>query len=289
MTTAGKEGHDVRIESTHPAEPGTVEPEVNEPEMNEPEGGEPEAAAWKSERDEHTERNGYEPAVAESDAAEPEAETETERRADEQSEVAEPVTVAPHTGIYEHPDYEPPLAERADEEPDTGTEERAHEEPEVADPVAATPYTGIHEGVGEEHMADEPAADEFAAAESEADEPAAYAPATAQPVTNGAVSNTSMSTEPPNLDAPLIASDESTRFHEQIHQIQGTFVDDPRQSVRDAEHLLEDIVRSLAAGLEERRRALTPMGREDGSGTEELRQALRSYRSLAVQLLGPEN
>ena len=143
-------------------------------------------------------------------------------------------------------------------------EERVVEEPAATEPEAAEP----------ESTAAEPGAPEAESVEPEAPEPEALE---------------SASIDAALTDTPLIAADESARFHEQIHQIQGMFVDDPLQSVRDADHLLEDIVRSLATGLEERRRALTPMWREDGSETEQLRQALRSYRSLAVQLLGPEN
>jgi len=245
MTIAGKEGHDVRIESPRPAERDIVEPDTGEPEAVEPEAVEPE--------------NG-ESARAEQDA---EHDPGRDERVGHEFRAAEPAA-----------------------EPETGTHERTDEERGIAEPVAATPHTGIYGRADEEPTSDEPDADDFAVAgadgntDGDADEPVPYTPVTGEPV--------SRSTEPPEFGSPLIASGESMRFHEQIHQIQGMFVDDPRQSVRDAEHLLEDIVRSLASGLEERRRALTTFSGADGSGTEELRQALRSYRSLAVQLLGPE-
>lgn len=283
MTIAGKEGHDVRIESPRPAERDIVEPDTGEPEAVEPEAVEPEnGESARAEQDAEHDPGRDERVGHEFGAAEPAAEPETgmHERVGE-----EPPTYERRT-TYEHTSSEPVAAEPIAAEPVAGTHERADEERGIAEPVAATPHTGIYGRADEEPTSDEPDADDFAVAgadgntDGDADEPVPYTPVTGEPV--------SRSTEPPEFGSPLIASGESMRFHEQIHQIQGMFVDDPRQSVRDAEHLLEDIVRSLASGLEERRRALTTFSGADGSGTEELRQALRSYRSLAVQLLGPE-
>ena len=291
MTTAGKEGRDVRIESPRSTErdvdePVAVEPETDEAEAAESEETDREDAAYTSEYEsEHDHRVGHEPEIAEPAAAEPE--TGSHGRADEEPAAYEPRGYEPNG--YEPNGYEP------NGYGSSGYGSATHE------PVAGESETGAHGGAMDEHGIDEERGiDEPVAAGYEADEPVPYTPVSSDPMTGDpmigeAVSgpgdpvNEAPTTEPPEFGSPLIATDESARFHEQIHQIQGTFVDDPRQSVRDAEHLLEDIVRSLTAGLEERRRALTSLSGEDGSGTEELRQALRSYRSLATQLLGPES
>lgn len=287
----------MRIQSPRPAEPETDDPEAVEPEMTEEE-----AAAQVRERDE---RSGHRPEVGEPVATEPAA--EDDGHVGRESRAAESETEEPAPGIHEHAGREFGADEPGAREP--GIRDhfgREHEADEVDEPTGSAPEPGVYEHVGQEPGADESAAvpshtgtygsadeertayepdvDDFAAAGAVADEPVPYTPVRAE---SGATAP-APTTEPPEFGAPLITADESARFHEQIHQIQGTFVDDPRQSVRDAEHLLEDIVRSLAAGLEERRRALTSLSSEDGSGTEELRQALRSYRSLATQLLGPE-
>lgn len=286
----------MRIES-----PRSTERDLDEPEAVEPETNEPEAAG-----SEETDREGAE--------HKSDYESEHGHGVGRDPEIAEPATAEPETGGYGRADEEPAVHGPGAHEP--GAHETSAYEPSgygssgygssaygstAHEPVADESGTGAREGTmdergideergfDEEHSFDEPVAAGYGA-----DEPVPYTSVSGDPVTGEAVSSpgdavSAPTTEPPEFGAPLIAADESTRFHEQIHQIQGTFVDDPRQSVRDAEHLLEDIVRSLAAGLEERRRALTSLSGEDGSGTEELRQALRSYRSLATQLLGPEN
>ena len=288
----------MRIHSPHPAEPETDDPEAVEPEMSDEE-----AAEQARERDE---RLGHEPEVGEPIATEPAAGdgeyVGRESRTAEPENEAEPgihENVGRESGIHESGIHEDIGHEHADHEPETdeptgsaaepGVYEHVGQEPGIGESAAVppAPHTATYGSADEERVAAEPDVDDFAAAGAAADEPVPYTPVAAEP--GAATPTPAPTTEPPQFGAPLIAADESARFHEQIHQIQGTFVDDPRQSVRDAEHLLEDIVRSLAAGLEERRRALTSLSSEDGSGTEELRQALRSYRSLATQLLGPEN
>ncbi|MGI5201920.1 hypothetical protein ACQEU6_10105 [Spirillospora sp. CA-108201] len=79
----------------------------------------------------------------------------------------------------------------------------------------------------------------------------------------------------------LIASTEAERFRERWHAVQAGFVDDPGESVRQADGLASEAVDALGRALAAHRRSLT--GALDGGApadTERLRLALRGYRDL---------
>ncbi|HEY1225767.1 MAG TPA: hypothetical protein VGF26_00465 [Ramlibacter sp.] len=84
------------------------------------------------------------------------------------------------------------------------------------------------------------------------------------------------------LFPPQVASD----FRGRWDQVQIGFVDDPRQAVQKADELVAEVMKSLASNFAEQRSRL-----EDGIGhggevnTENLRVALRSYRSFFQRLL----
>ena len=84
------------------------------------------------------------------------------------------------------------------------------------------------------------------------------------------------------LFPPQVASD----FRGRWDQVQIGFVDDPRQAVQQADELVAEVMKSLASNFAEQRSRL-----EDGIGhggevnTENLRVALRSYRSFFQRLL----
>jgi hypothetical protein len=70
-------------------------------------------------------------------------------------------------------------------------------------------------------------------------------------------------------------------------RIQSGFVDDPRGSVTEAAELITQITSTLVSAVQERERTLR--GAWDGSGdadTEDLRNALRDYRSFFERLIG---
>jgi hypothetical protein len=84
----------------------------------------------------------------------------------------------------------------------------------------------------------------------------------------------------------LFAGDDAENFRRQWQDIQGSFVDEPRRSVEQADQLVASVIKRLAdvfanerAGLE---RSWT--SGQDVS-TEDLRQALRRYRSFFDRLL----
>lgn len=86
--------------------------------------------------------------------------------------------------------------------------------------------------------------------------------------------------------AQLFADDEVERFRSQWQAIQTTFVDDPQDAVRGADHLVAEVMQALAATFTEHKRGLEEQWQSGTEAqTEDLRQALRRYRSFFNQLL----
>jgi hypothetical protein len=85
---------------------------------------------------------------------------------------------------------------------------------------------------------------------------------------------------------PLLPPDQSDRFVTRWQDIQASFVDEPRQSVAQADALVADLMQRLAAGFsDERQRLETQWDRGDDVSTEDLRVALRRYRAFFDRLL----
>jgi len=72
-----------------------------------------------------------------------------------------------------------------------------------------------------------------------------------------------------------------TRFRDRWQELQSDFVDDPARAVRGADDLVDEIIRELA----ERKQGLEERWRGGPDDTEELRVAMREYRSFFNQLL----
>jgi len=83
-----------------------------------------------------------------------------------------------------------------------------------------------------------------------------------------------------------MSPDEGRVFQERWEQIQVSFVDEPQESVRDADSLVAEVMQKLANTFADERSRLE---REWESGadvsTEDLRQALQQYRSFFRRLL----
>lgn len=89
---------------------------------------------------------------------------------------------------------------------------------------------------------------------------------------------------PPSVE--LLAASDAERFRTQWTEIQTRFVDDPRDAVQDADQLVAEVMRSLATTFTDHKHQLEGRWQEgDGVDTEELRQALRHYRSFFDHLL----
>jgi predicted component of type VI protein secretion system len=69
-------------------------------------------------------------------------------------------------------------------------------------------------------------------------------------------------------------------------ELQASFVDDPGESVQRADGLVSEVVESLTSTLTSRTNALRDRWKSaESADTEELRQALRDYRSVLEHLL----
>ena len=84
------------------------------------------------------------------------------------------------------------------------------------------------------------------------------------------------------LFPPEVAAD----FRNRWDQVQIGFVDDPRRAVQQADELVAQVMKSLAASFAEQRARLEAgLGQGAQSNTEDLRVALRGYRSFFQRLL----
>jgi hypothetical protein len=87
-------------------------------------------------------------------------------------------------------------------------------------------------------------------------------------------------------DVQLMPEEHAARLRDQWHQVQSTFVDDPRGAVSQADTLVAEVMQTLASGFAEHKRGLEESWqRGEEAGTEDLRQALQSYRAFFDRLL----
>src|SRR5437868_5540195 len=86
--------------------------------------------------------------------------------------------------------------------------------------------------------------------------------------------------------ATLFPENEAKDFRTRWTDIQTGFVDEPRRSVEQADALVAEVIKRLANGFAEERSKLEGQwGRGDDVSTEDLRVALRRYRSFFDRLL----
>jgi hypothetical protein len=89
---------------------------------------------------------------------------------------------------------------------------------------------------------------------------------------------------------PLFEEDEAGKFRTQWLNIQGKFVDNPRESVREADELVAGVLKSVTMGFHARRTSLEKQWNTGGNvSTEDLRLALKRYRSFFDRLLTLES
>jgi hypothetical protein len=85
---------------------------------------------------------------------------------------------------------------------------------------------------------------------------------------------------------PLFSSEEANNLRARWDSIQVAFVDEPRKAVEDADSLVAATMKRLAEVFAEERQKLEHQwDRGDNVSTEDLRQALRRYRSFFSRLL----
>jgi hypothetical protein len=85
---------------------------------------------------------------------------------------------------------------------------------------------------------------------------------------------------------PLFNSNETEEMRSRWRQIQGDFVDEPRKAVEQADDLVAQAIKRLAGIFANERSELeADWSRGEEVSTEDLRQALRRYRSFFDRLL----
>ena len=85
---------------------------------------------------------------------------------------------------------------------------------------------------------------------------------------------------------PLFAQDIAADYRHRWSQIQSDFVDDPRRAVRSGDELVAQVMSNLASSFaQERRRVESQLDQSGEAATENLRVALRRYRSFFERLL----
>jgi len=129
------------------------------------------------------------------------------------------------------------------------------------------------------------AANREANAESNADSRIPLPAAT--PADNaGATANAARNDVARNEVAPLFPDDELHNFRARWDQVQGSFVDEPRKAVEQADNLVASVVKRIAEQFAAEREKLEHRwDKGDEINTEDLRQAFRSYRSFFDRLL----
>jgi hypothetical protein len=85
---------------------------------------------------------------------------------------------------------------------------------------------------------------------------------------------------------PLFAHTENEGFRERWHRVQASFVDDPKTAVREADELVSSVIDRLTESFSGAREKIEHGWSQGGEvSTEDLRQALRRYRSFFDRLL----
>lgn len=100
-----------------------------------------------------------------------------------------------------------------------------------------------------------------------------------RPTADGGATGGSWSPHPRGLEPHEVRS----RWNE----VQGGFIDDPRQAVHEADALASEVAEAVVAEIASRHSALRSVWSDSGSGdTETLRISLRDYRAFVQRLVG---
>lgn len=110
-----------------------------------------------------------------------------------------------------------------------------------------------------------------------------------QPEDRPAEKRTSMNDNHEDL-VPLFEQNATETFQTRWTAIQSKFVDDPSESVKQADQLVTDVIQNITTSFADRRSLLERQwhGGEEAS-TEDLRLALKQYRSFFDRLLTLES
>ena len=85
---------------------------------------------------------------------------------------------------------------------------------------------------------------------------------------------------------PLFDDRTANELRDRWHALQAKFVDDPRETVNEADSLVAELLQQLAQGFNQARSGLEEQwNRGDDVSTEDLRVTLQRYRSFFERLL----
>ncbi len=110
---------------------------------------------------------------------------------------------------------------------------------------------------------------------------------------NGSTAATATMTRPPTPPAasdqhttPLLPGEQASTYRSQWESVQTGFVDEPRQAVERADHLVAEVIKRIAEVFADERSKLEEQWSKGNEvDTEELRVALKRYRSFFERLL----
>ncbi|WP_171059792.1 hypothetical protein [Streptomyces montanus] len=86
----------------------------------------------------------------------------------------------------------------------------------------------------------------------------------------------------------LMSHDETDKWTLRLQHAVAGFVDEPRESVEEADEVLQEVAARFADAITQRRRTLRTSWQttgDDKADTEQLRLVLRDYRELSERLL----
>lgn len=109
--------------------------------------------------------------------------------------------------------------------------------------------------------------------------------ATTTPTPTGMAANGTDPSEDQKAREPLVSRDRAEDYSTRWNEVKGIFVDEPRQAVGQADELVGQLLDELEELFRQQRRDIEQGLDADETSTEDLRQALRRYRSFFDRLL----
>ena len=97
--------------------------------------------------------------------------------------------------------------------------------------------------------------------------------------------NTSRDTSREDDYVALFEDSEAEQFRTQWLEIQSRFVDDPSISVKEADDLVANVIKNITRSFADKRISLESQWKSGDVSTEELRVAMKRYRSFFNRLL----
>lgn len=97
--------------------------------------------------------------------------------------------------------------------------------------------------------------------------------------------NTSRDTSREDDYVALFEDNEAEQFRAQWLEIQSRFVDDPSVSVKEADDLVADVIKNITRSFADKRISLESQWKSGDVSTEDLRVAMKRYRSFFNRLL----